>query len=68
VISNRGSIYVNGFVSSTLGIILVINVFFFYFSGQFCKNIDDEISYFGSERVVDFMKTSQLWPLVLIEC
>lgn len=50
IVSNRGSILVNGHISSTLG--------------QFCKNIDDENTFFGSERVVNRLKLSSKWPVV----
>jgi len=46
VLDSRSSLFVNGTQVSTLG--------------QFCIGIDDENSYFGSERVVQYLKSIQV--------
>jgi hypothetical protein len=50
VVENRGSLFVNNVEVCTLG--------------QFCAGIDGEDSYFGSERVVTYLKAQRSWPFV----
>lgn len=52
IVDKRSSIYLNDTEVSTLG--------------QFCEGIDDENTYFGSERVVDYLKSLQLYPNITL--
>lgn len=47
-VSNRSSLFVNNYEVCTLG--------------QFCEGIDDENSYFGSERVIEYLSTQKSYP------
>jgi hypothetical protein len=50
IVENRSSIFVNGYEVCTLG--------------QYCEGIDKEDSYFGSERVVDYLQSQNSWPKI----
>lgn len=52
VVEKRSSLYLNKIEVSTLG--------------QFCEGIDEENSYFGSERVIDYLKSQKSYPHITL--